>query len=343
MSEKKSPFSGMLGGQAVIEGVMIRSPWALAVAVRRPDGEIVVKRTPHRAWSKRARILGLPVVRGGVALVESLTLGLRSLMYSAEQAAEDEEAKKKASSTGNTVLMAFTMVVALLAGLGLFFYLPLVITEALGVKGSIAFNVVDGLIRVILFLGYLYGIGRWSQIARIFGYHGAEHQAIHAYEAGVEMTPREVSSYPTGHPRCGTSFLLIVMVVSVAVFALLGKPHNPGQRLLRLALVPVIGGVAYELIKATARYPGSIVARAVAWPGVALQALTTRQPDESQAEVAIEAFRAALKQEDAEGPFDVAPLDAARGRQDGQGGGGAEEQETPEEQDEVGGQETVGS
>ncbi len=293
----RSPFAGLLGGQAVIEGVMIRSPWAIAIAVRRPDGEVVVRRTPHRAWSRRHKVLGLPLVRGAAALIESLTLGLRSLMYSAEQAAQTDEEKKKASSTANTVIMSVTMVVALAAGLGLFFYLPLLITDSLGVRGTIAFNLVDGLIRVVLFLGYLFAISRWKQVARIFEYHGAEHQAIHAYEAGQDMTPSNLSSHPKGHPRCGTSFLLIVMVVSVAVFALMGRPGSPAQRLLRLAMVPVIGGISYELMKATSRRPESAVARAVAWPGVALQALTTRDPDESQAAVAIEAFKAALCRE----------------------------------------------
>ncbi len=297
MSER-SPFAGMLGGQAVIEGVMIRSPWALSIAVRRPNGDIVVKRTPHRPWSRRNKVLGLPLVRGAAALIESLTLGLRSLMYSAEQAAESEEEKEKASSTGNTILMTLTMVVALVAGLGLFFYLPLLITDALGVRGSLAFNLVDGLIRVVLFLGYLFAISRWKHVARIFEYHGAEHQAIHTYEAGQDMTPKNLISHPTGHPRCGTSFLLIVMIVSVAVFALLGRPGDPAERLLRLAMVPVIGGISYELMKATSRRPDSGIARAIAWPGVALQVLTTRQPDESQAEVAIRAFKGALQQDD---------------------------------------------
>jgi uncharacterized protein YqhQ len=296
MSER-SPFAGLLGGQAVIEGVMIRSPWALSIAVRRPDGEIAVKRAPHRAWSARHKVLGLPLLRGAIALIESLTLGLRSLMYSAEQAAETEEEKAKAASTGNTLLMSLTMVVALAAGLGLFFYLPLLITDALGVRGSIAFNLVDGLIRVILFLAYLFAISRWKHVARIFEYHGAEHQAIHTYEAGQDMTPENLLSHPTGHPRCGTSFLLIVMVVSVAVFAFLGRPSSLAERLLRLTMVPVIGGISYELMKATSRRPDSAVARAIAWPGVALQALTTRRPDESQAEVAIEAFKAALRRD----------------------------------------------
>jgi uncharacterized protein YqhQ len=300
----KSPFAGMLGGQAVIEGVMIRSPWALAVAVRRPDGEVIVKRTPYRAWSKRYKVLGLPLLRGAAALIESLSLGLRSLMYSAEQAAETEEEKKKASSTANTVIMSLTMVVALVAGLGLFFYLPLLITDALGVRGSVSFNVVDGLIRVVLFLGYLFAIGRWKHVARIFQYHGAEHQAIHTYEAGQDMTPENLVSHPTGHPRCGTSFLLIVMVVSVAVFALLGRPGNPAERLLRLAMVPVIGGISYEVLKATSRRASSAIARAIAWPGISLQALTTRQPDESQADVAIQAFKAALQDEEPE-PHDA--------------------------------------
>jgi uncharacterized protein YqhQ len=275
---------------------MIRSPWALAVAVRRPDGEIVVKRTAHHPWSKRSKLLGLPLVRGGTALIESLVLGLRSLLFSAEQAADDEERKRKPSSRETGVVMALTMVMAIVAGLALFFYLPLVITDALGVRGSLAFNLVDGVIRVALFLGYLYAIGRWKHVARIFEYHGAEHQSILAYEAGEQMVPEKVVTYPTGHPRCGTSFLLIVMVVSVAIFALLGRPDNVGERLLRLALVPVVGGVAYEVMKAASRNSASPLARAVAWPGVALQALTTRPPDKTQTEVALEAFKAALQE-----------------------------------------------
>jgi uncharacterized protein YqhQ len=303
-----------VGGQAVIEGVMMRAPGAVSTAVRRPDGTIAVQTKPLRTLASRFSILRLPILRGAVGLVEALYIGVGSLMYSAEAAMEEEPPAGSvagsaavplpaaAEGTGaapardwkTSLFLGGTVAFSLLLGVAVFFYLPLVLTERLGIRGSITFNLVDGAFRLVFFLVYIWGITRWKEMQRVFEYHGAEHKSIFAYEAGLPLTVENARRMVRFHPRCGTSFLLIVMLSSIFVFAFLGRPDTVGERLLRLAFVPVIGGLSYEAIRFSGRHASKRWVAVLVAPGLALQRLTTREPDDSQLEVALAALHEAL-------------------------------------------------
>jgi uncharacterized protein YqhQ len=286
-----------VGGQAVIEGVMMRSPTALATAVRVPDGRIVVRKKPFHSIVRKLRFLNIPVLRGGVHLIETIGLGIDSLMFSADQSTTDERLDSKQGRFWETVLMWGTVVVAFALSLGLFFYLPLVLTDLLGIEGTIWFNVVDGLIRVALFILYLWGVSRLPDMARVFQYHGAEHKSIHAFENARPLTAAGARPFTTLHPRCGTSFLFFVMIISIVVFVFLGKPHGIAERLERLAFVPLIGGLAYEAIKLSGRFAGAWWLKPAIWPGLMLQKITTSEPDDQQLDVGMAALRAVLAPE----------------------------------------------
>jgi uncharacterized protein YqhQ len=289
-----------IGGQAVIEGVMMRSPTAVATAVRNAAGRIVVRKRPFRSIVRRVPALGVPVLRGGVHLVESLAIGLGALTFAADQAADDGPvAQARPRKPGETLLMWGTLVLSFVLGLGLFFYLPLVLTGLLGIEHSLWFNLVDGLFRIVIFVAYLWGISRLPDMARVFQYHGAEHKTIHAFENGRELTPAGARPFTTLHPRCGTSFLFFVMLISVVVFVFLGRPDTVGARLLRLAFVPLISGLAYEAIKLSGRFRGAPALKPLIWPGLMLQRITTNEPDDAQLEVAMAALRAVLAPEEA--------------------------------------------
>lgn len=287
-----------IGGQAVIEGVMMRAPRSMAIAVRRPNGEIVVKRDRVVPLAERFPLLKLPVVRGAVALFSSLLIGLKALSFSANEAAAEGEEKEEISA----LAMGGTMAVALLFGILFFFILPLYMTKLLvPVIGdsNLVFNLVDGLIRVAVFLLYIYSISRMKDIQRVFQYHGAEHKSIFAFEAGEDLTVDNVKGYSRLHPRCGTSFLLIVMLVSILVFSLIPKiwPFylKAGSRVV---LLPLIAGISYECLKWSAKHENSKLVRFLIAPGLALQRLTTREPDEGQLEVAIRSMEEALDEND---------------------------------------------
>jgi uncharacterized protein YqhQ len=286
-----------IGGQAVIEGVMMRSPKRVATAVRLSDGTVEVKTREYRSLSRRLPILGLPILRGAVVLVESLRIGVEALAFSAEAAVkEDEETTPPAERRFGTLGwgMGFTVLVSFVLGFGVFFWLPLFLTERTGVRDPFAFNLIDGLLRMIFFLAYIVGIGFWGEMQRIFQYHGAEHKAIHNLEAGTELTPENAGRQSRFHPRCGTSFLFLVVLVSFVVFAFFGRPDSIGDRLLRFALIPVIAGISFEIIRfAGAHYDNPLV-RWVSEPGLQLQRLTTREPSRDMLEVAIAALRAVL-------------------------------------------------
>lgn len=283
-----------VGGQAVIEGVMMRSPAGIATAVRSPDGRIIVRTEPFVSLTRRSRLFGLPVIRGAVALVETMVVAVKALTFSVEESGDGEKEKKKPSRTGLAFQMALTLAGALVLGLALFFYLPLVITDALGVQDGILFNLVDGLFRLLFIFLYIFAITRWSEMRRIFEYHGAEHKAIADFETGEEPTPGSAASRSRLHPRCSTSFLLIVVLVSVVVFIFLGRPHGTGDRLLRLALVPLIAGISYEILKASSRPAFRRWFGFVFYPGLMMQRMTTREPSPDQLEVAIAALSACL-------------------------------------------------
>lgn len=285
-----------IGGQAVIEGVLMRAPRSMAIAVRRPSGEIVVKKDVIVPLSERFPFVKLPIIRGAVALFSSLAIGLKALNFSANEALAGEgEAKEEMSP----MIMGGTMAIALLFGVLLFFILPLYLTKLLVPligTSNIVFNLVDGVIRVAIFLVYIYSISKMKDIQRVFQYHGAEHKSIFAFEAGAQLTVENVGKYSRLHPRCGTSFLLIVMLVSIFVFSLIPKLWPFYQKAgARVVLLPLIAGVSYEFLKLSAKHDASPLVRALIAPGLALQRLTTREPDESQVEVAIRSMQEALE------------------------------------------------
>ncbi len=282
-----------VGGQAVIEGVMMRSPNAVAIAVRTPDARIVVRKKPFRSVIRRFPWLNVPVLRGGVHLLESIGLGIDALMFSADQATSEDRIQAKPRLRDKLWMWA-TIVFAFALSLGLFFYLPLMFTHWLGVEGTFWFNVVDGIIRVAMFVLYLLAVSRMKDMGRVFEYHGAEHKSIHAFENGRTLDAAGARPFTTLHPRCGTSFLFFVMLISIVVFVFLGKPETVGDRLLRLAFVPLIGGIAYEAIKLSGKYAKAAALKPFILPGLLLQKITTNEPDDSQLDVAMAALRAAL-------------------------------------------------
>ena len=293
----------VLGGQAVIEGVMMKGPRAFAVAVRKASGEIRVRDFPLSESAARRRIAKVPLVRGVVTMGVMLAIGYRALQYSADEAMADEEGtpglvKEEAGETaGGGLAMAGAMAFALLLAIGLFFLLPLYATHRLSalipaLEGSLAFNLADGAIRVAVFVLYIVGITRMKDIRRVFEYHGAEHKVINAFEAKADLDPEAVRGYPRLHPRCGTSFLLFVMVISILVFSFIPRESSLlTKALLRLPLIPAIAGISYEVLRLSARKMRSPWFRALVAPGLWLQRLTTREPDVPQIEVAIASFR----------------------------------------------------
>ncbi|MCR3921521.1 MAG: DUF1385 domain-containing protein [Firmicutes bacterium] len=278
-----------VGGQAVIEGVMMRHKNQLAIAVRKPDMQISIHEETLKSAGDKYPFLKVPILRGMVAFVESLTLGTRALTISANQAALEEEEEL----TGWQLTL--TVGVALLFGIGLFFFLPTIITRFLTsniTAKPIALNLFEGLVRISIFLAYLFAVSRLKDIQRVFAYHGAEHKSIACFEAGEELTPANACKYTRLHPRCGTSFLLLVMAVSIILFSFFGWPGLVQRLILRLTLLPLIAGISYELIQLAGRNRFFCYLTA---PGLWLQRLTTREPDEQQLEVAIAALKAVLQ------------------------------------------------
>jgi uncharacterized protein YqhQ len=289
----KSP-QALVGGQAVIEGVMMRAPGGVATAVRRPDGNITVRYADHVPLTKRFKPLGLPIVRGAVTLVESLVVGTSALTYSAEEASREEDQAHRETTKLEKLGFGAVMVVSFALGIFLFFWVPLLLTDLTGVEHSIGYNLIDGVIRLAIFFLYLWLVTRWGEMQRVFQYHGAEHMTIFNWEAEVPLSVENSRPRPRLHPRCGTSFLFFVMVVSILVFAFLGRPETVGERFLRIAFVPVIGGLSYEVIRLSAKFERTTWGRALAAPGMGLQLMTTRVPDDSQLEVAVVALKTAL-------------------------------------------------
>jgi uncharacterized protein YqhQ len=285
-----------IGGQAVIEGVMMRSPHKVATAVRLADGSIQVESREYTSLSRRYPFLGLPILRGAVVLVESLRIGVAALAFSADAAvkAEKDQPKKEKRYGTLGLGMGFTVLVSFVLGFGIFFWLPLKLTDLTGVKDSFRYNLIDGGIRLVFFLVYIFGIGLWGEMKRVFQYHGAEHKTIHNLESGLDLTPENADVQSRYHPRCGTSFLFLVVIVSFVVFAFLGKPESVGDRLLRFALIPVIAGVAFEIIRFAGSHYDTPWVRWMSEPGLQLQRLTTREPSRDMLEVAIAALRAVL-------------------------------------------------
>jgi uncharacterized protein YqhQ len=297
---KKEEGPIRVGGQAVIEGVMMRSPHSMAIAVRKPDGEIVVKKERLKFFSEKNFFFKFPLVRGIIALISALALGIRALHFSANQALPEEEGKKEISSW----TMSLTFGLALSFGIFLFFLVPLFLTKGLRwffpilSTSGLLFNLIDGLIRLMIFLSYIRAISFLKEIQRVFQYHGAEHKSIFAFEAGEALSVERVKTFGYLHPRCGTNFLLIVMVVSILVFALV--PHHLpfGYKVAsRIIFIPFIAGLSYEIIRFADRKRNQRGVRFIIQPGLWLQRLTAREPTEPQIEVALVALQEVLEME----------------------------------------------
>ena len=278
------------GGQALIEGVLMRGRDAIAVALRHPDGRIVFATERLDAGFHGSRWARLPLVRGLVVLYETLIVGTRWLVRSAGVAASEDGVELGRGS------IALMLGITLLAGVGIFFLLPLFLASATtgNVQNALVQHLVEGLIRVALFLGYLLLISRFPDVRRVFQYHGAEHMTIHALEAGDPLTAAAVRRYPTAHPRCGTEFLVVVIALSIVAFSLVGRQAPVVMIGSRIVLIPVIAAVGYELLKAGARYRANPLVRAIMYPGILVQMITTARPTEDMIEVAIVAMEEAL-------------------------------------------------
>jgi uncharacterized protein YqhQ len=303
-----------VGGQAVIEGVMIRSPHRIATAVRTSRQKIVTMNTPYIPLAKRYKYLNVPVVRGALSFFEMMIIGIRALNFSADVALEDVQRTEKGDDWQRTrgekvkdgLILAGMIILAVGLATGIFFALPLFLTEVMGFsKTALAFNVTAGGMRVGLFVLYLWIISQWKEIKRLLEYHGAEHKSIYAYESGDALTVGNVRAYSTHHPRCGTSFLLIVVIIAIFLFAIadtlveLKLGHRPTvvQRFAtHFSLLPLLGGISYELLKLSGKKRDNKYVQWLTAPGLWLQRITTREPDDAQMEVAIVALKDALKQ-----------------------------------------------
>lgn len=302
-----------VGGQAVIEGVMMRSPKRIATAIRRASGEIEIRSEEFISLMQRYKWLNIPIFRGAITLIEVMIIGIKNLTWSADKAMEDmeekerlegkkiKEKKKNGMSTASAV---FTTIFALTAGIGLFFFLPILLTTYIFniEKDALLFNLVAGSIRLIFFLLYVWLISFMKDVKRLFEYHGAEHKAVFAFEDKVFLSPENTQKFTTFHPRCGTSFLMIVMLISLIFFAVLdtvvllgyGTITLPIRLLTHLPLIPIVGGISYEALKASAKHTNAPLVKLLISPGLALQRITTKPPDLEQLEVAISALKAAL-------------------------------------------------
>jgi uncharacterized protein YqhQ len=285
---KEKPF--YYGGQAVMGGVMMRGRSSAAIAVRKPNGSINISSSPLATLYK-GKWREILFIRGIIVLIETLILGTGALMYSAQVATEDEKEKITLGMIWGSVILGVVLAVAL------FFVLPLLLIRFFDayIPSAFASNMIEGLIRILFFVVYLALIGRMSDIKEIFAYHGAEHMAVNAYEAGVPLEVESIKKYSTSHTRCGTSFLLVVLVLSIVVFALLGRPPLWISIISRILLIPVIAAISYELIRFEAAYSRNRLVHLLLIPGLWLQAMTTRQPKDSQLEVAIASLNRALE------------------------------------------------
>lgn len=297
-----------IGGEALIEGVMMRGPENIAIAVRKPDGSITVDKKPLQTLAKKNSFFKLPIVRGAVGIIESMVIGIKALMYSAEFAEIEEDTEepgkldkffeKVFGDKLQEVLIYFSVVVALVFGIGLFMILPYLLANFIGfdkttAMGSFLYNLFEGIVRIALFFGYIILISKMKDIQRVFQYHGAEHKTIHCYENEEELTVENVRRYTTRHPRCGTAFLFVVMIVSIIVFSFIKGDNVIVNIASRLVLIPLVAGLSYEVIKFAGRSNLKVM-QLVSLPGLALQRFTTSEPADDQIEVAIEALKNVL-------------------------------------------------
>lgn len=292
-----------VGGQAVIEGVMMRGSRGLATAVRLPSGKIEIKEEKNTSLTKKNKILGLPIIRGFVSLIESLIIGIKSLEYSASffEDEEEEESKfdkwfnKTFKEKGNSIIMGVSLVLSLALSVALFFILPTLLTSVVKkfiTSNVIVLNIIEGIIRVLIFLSYVYFVGKMDDINRLYQYHGAEHKTIFCYENEVELTPENAKKFSRLHPRCGTNFLFLVMVISIIIFSFTGWQSALQRVISRIVLLPLVSGITYEVIRWLGK-SNTKVAKIIAWPGLLLQKITTKEPDLDMLEVAIASLKTA--------------------------------------------------
>ena len=302
-----------VGGQAVIEGVMMRSDDRVATAVRVPSGEIKVRTDPFVSLTRRHKILGLPIIRGAVSFIEMLVVGIKSLNFSADVAVVEIE-KEEAAKNGqvyhekkrkpNSLLLGLTVVLAMAVGITVFFFLPLALSTMMNIhRDALPFNLVAGIIRVTLFILYVWGISFIGDFKRVFAYHGAEHKSIFAFESGATLTPESVVGYSRRHPRCGTSFILIVAIFAIFIYSISDTlyavwfGHAPALMVrfaVHFALLPLVAGGSYELLKLSGRTRNSRITRILIAPGLWMQNITTQEPTHDQLEVAIVALESAM-------------------------------------------------
>ena len=279
--EKDSSLA--VGGQALIEGVMMRSGDTMVMCVRQPDNQIASHVIEINSVTKRSRVLGLPFIRGVATLFETMYYGVKSMMYSANVALEEEDDEFN--------LFDYALLIGMLLLMnGIFIAIPFILTNWLGLTGFM-FNVVESLVRLGMFTLYLWGISKWGEVARVLQYHGAEHKAINAYEAGSDMTPSSVATYSRLNPRCGTSFMFLTVLTSMALFALIPRTTFALRLAYRLVLIPFIAGVSYEVLKISDKYKDSALMQIIIKPGLAFQRLTTQEPTEDMIEVAVESLK----------------------------------------------------
>ena len=317
MSEQKFDINQpiQVGGQAVIEGVMMRAKGMIATAVRRANGEIVVKKMPFTSVMEKYPSLNKPIIRGAVGLVEMMYIGISTLNYSAEIAMQDEAEKEQKEDTGekkeikpqSKLALTATLIFSLAFGIGLFFFLPLfAATQFFDVaQRPMQFNLVSGAIRITILLIYLYAISKMEDVHRLFQYHGAEHKAVFAFEQNAPLTVQSAIAYTRFHPRCGTSFVLQVMLIAILLFSIMDTMllqfiHEitlPIRLATHIPFIPVLGGISYEFLKFSAKHSNSAMGKIFVAPGLWLQKITTEEPDESMMEVSLAAIKAALQRD----------------------------------------------
>jgi uncharacterized protein YqhQ len=292
-----------VGGQAIIEGVMMRSKQKISWAVRRPNGETAIERFPFISLSKRHKTLAFPVIRGAINLFESLKIGYKALTRSAQIAADEPEEKQKKDNSKETFSLVVSFIVAFAISLGLFMYLPMLVSQIFYKNSALGFNFFAGAIRISLFILYLVLISRWKEIRRIFEYHGAEHKAIYTYEDNKELTLENMKPYTTLHPRCGTSFLFLVALVCIFLFSIVDAlimnyigpyPNVLARFLVHIALIPLVGGMTYEVLRFSDKFKHIPPVNLMVMPGLWLQKITTKEPDDEQLQVAASALKASL-------------------------------------------------
>lgn len=293
-----------VGGQAVIEGIIMQSKNYRAIAVRKSNGEIELKKERIKSWVQDKKIDKIPFLRGGFILFETMIQGIKSLNYSSEFFMEDDEEEEDAidkflkrvfKDKANDAIMVVSLILAMILSIGLFVLIPTIISGFFGlfIKNNIILNLIEGLIRILILILYMLGISRNEDIKRTFMYHGAEHKTIYCYENDLELTVENVRKFTTLHPRCGTNFLFIVMATSIILFSFFGWPNILLRVVMRILCIPIVAGISYEIIKFLGKYD-NILSKIVAYPGMMLQRITTKEPDDAQIEVAIKALKAVI-------------------------------------------------